>query len=78
MTKIFLWEDVSVPPLVVKENGNVILFHDYPELWNFHVNDQIHYKTRMGVSIFQVEKVEPARELNYPERMRKVTARKMT
>ena len=78
VTKLFLWEDVSAPPLIVKEDGAVIAFYDYPDLWNFRINDQIHYKTRLGVTIFQVEKVEPANELNFPERMRKVTARKMT
>lgn len=63
--------------MIVKEDGNVIVFHDYPELWNFRVNDQIQYVTRLGTTIFEVQTVEPANELNYPERMRKVTARKM-
>lgn len=77
MTKLFLWEDTSAPPLIVREDGDVIVFHDYPELWNFQVNDQIQYKTRIAVMYFRIEKVEPANELNYPPSMRKVTARKM-
>lgn len=76
MIQLYLWSDAVAPPMIVEEDGSVIIFHDYPELWNFAVNDHIHYSTRLGVIVYVIEKVEPANEINYSPEMRKVTARR--
>lgn len=76
MIQLYLWNDAIAPPMIVEEDGDVIIFHDYPTLWNFAVNDHIHYSSRRGMTVYVIEKVEPANELNYSPEMLKVTARK--
>ena len=77
MATIYLWTDKGAPDLIVEEAGDVIKVYDYPNLWDFSINDQIHYRTRFGTKIFEVQSIEPANLLDYPEEMRLVTARRI-
>ncbi len=75
------WSDIDgpafkPPPLVVKEEGAVLEFHDHPQMYNFEVGDQIHYHTRLGTTPFFITEVVPADLKDYPKEMRKVTAKK--
>lgn len=80
--KLILWEDKSEswafrpPPLIVKEEGSVLEFHDYTRGLGLEIGDRIHYHTSVGTTQFEVTEVHPANLPNYPPDLNLVTARK--
>jgi hypothetical protein len=81
MMRIFGWSDLGEPmfrppPLVVKEEGTVLEFHDHPMVYGMEVGDSIHYRTGLSVVIFRVTEVRPAELKNYSPELKLVTARK--
>jgi hypothetical protein len=80
--KIILWQDGSEnwafrpPPLVVKEEGTVLQFHDQPKMYDLEIGDSIHYKTGLGTVEFRVSEIVPAGLPDYPPELNLVTARK--
>lgn len=79
--RLNMWSDIAgpafrPPPLVVKEEGTVLEFHDYPKMYNMEVGDLINYQTGLGTVQFRVESVVPANLPDYPPDLNLVTARK--
>ena len=81
MTKIVGWSEIDglvfrPPPHVVKEEGEVLEFHDMPQMYGLETGDLIQYKTGLGIVTFRVAEVRPADLKDYPPELNLVTARK--
>lgn len=79
--RIHGWSDVEglpfrPPPHVMKEEGSVLEFHDYPQMYDMQVGDIILYKTGLATVEFQIAEVRPADLADYPTEMTLVTAKK--
>lgn len=59
----------------INEAGE-LTFYDYPEIWDLQVGDLIQYRTSlMKTKLYEVTEVKPAMLKQFPDRMKKVTAR---
>lgn len=79
--RIHSWSDIASPalrppPLLVKEEGSVLEFHDYPRMYDMQVGDIILYQAGLSTVKFRVAEVRPAGLIDYPPEMNLVTAKK--
>lgn len=77
--RITLWSEIQgaafkPPPVVMKEEGKILEFHDYPYAYDMQVGDEIRYQTSLGTASFVVTEVRPAELPEYPPELNLVTA----
>lgn len=73
---IVLWTD-EIAPGITKLGEDSIWFYDYESLWHFKPRDRIQYATKVGTTMYEIIRVEPANHPDFPKDLRKVTARRM-
>jgi len=74
--KIFGWTEDNALDFT-KSNDGSISFYSHPDLWNFSSGDQIHYKTRLGISVFEIISIEPAYLRDHDPKLKQVVAKKL-
>jgi len=74
--KTFVWTEDMAPEFAKLSDGSMTFF-SYPDLDNYSSGDQIHHKTRLGTSVFEIIEIAQANLRHFDPSLQRITAKKL-